>query len=229
MIEHVTSRGCSYFGLRVVWAETRLGERLSWCRIGSGLALVAVISLSALPRSAEAQVDPIAFETVQATPKGTIGLGLVGAELGLIIPSVSGLSEPWALAVFPIVGATGGALAGYFALDKPGRQKGSVAVLVVGLAGVLPAILVTVKGVRQERQDRWEPTPQIDLRTKKEQRAFETAEAGPGLLRRSRAGLRIAAPAVTFSRKAPQDAETARMGGLRDRTEMRLSLASGVF
>jgi hypothetical protein len=34
---------------------------------------------------------------------------------------------------------------------------------------------------------------------------------------------------MSFSRGAQQDAETARMGGLRDRTEMRLSLASGVF
>ncbi len=133
------------------------------------------------------------------------------------------------MTVFPVVGAAGGALAGYFALDKPGREKGSVAALVVGLAGVLPAILVTVKGVRQERQDRWEPTPQIDLRTEKEQRAFETAEAGPGLIRRSRSGLRVAMPGVSFSHRAQGDAETARMGGLRDRTEMRLSLASGVF
>jgi hypothetical protein len=202
---------------------------LSWGRIGCALALTAVISLSVPPRAAEAQVDPPAFNNLQATPKGTIGLGLVGAELGLIIPSASGLNEVWALTVFPIVGAAGGALAGYFALDKPGREKGSVAALVVGLAGVLPAILVTVKGVRQERQDRWEPTPQIDLRTEKEQRAFETAEAGPGLLRRSRSGLRVAVPGMSFSRGAQQDSETARMGGLRDRTEMRLSLASGVF
>ena len=202
---------------------------MSWERIGCALALGAAISLSAVPRSAEAQVDPAVFNNIQATPKGTIGLGLVGAELGLIIPSVSGLNEAWALAVFPVIGATGGALAGYFALDKPGREKGSVAALVVGLVGVLPAILVTVKGVRKERQDRWEPTPQIDLRTEKEQRAFETAEAGPGLLRRSRSGLRVAAPGMSFSRRAPQDAETVRMGGLRDRTEMRLSLASGVF
>ena len=202
---------------------------MSWERMGCAVALAAVVALAALPRTAEAQLDPATLDTVEATPKGTIGLGLVGAELGLIIPSVSGLNEAWALSVFPVVGAAGGALAGYFALDKPGRNKGSVAVLVVGLAGVLPAILVTVKGVRQERQDRWEPTPQIDLRTEKEQRAFETAEAGPGLLRRSRSGLRVAAPGVTFSRRAPQDAETVRMGGLRERTEMRLSLASGVF
>jgi hypothetical protein len=99
--------------------------------------------------AAEAQVDPAALNSVEATPKGTIGLGLVGAELGLIIPSVSGLNEVWALTVFPVVGATGGALAGYFALDKPGREKGSIAALVVGLAGVMPAVLVTVKGVRQ--------------------------------------------------------------------------------
>jgi len=112
----------------------------------------------------QAQVDPAVFSDIQATPKGTIGLGLVGAELGLIIPSVSGLNEAWALAVFPVVGATGGALAGYFALDKPGREKGSVAVLVVGLVGVLPAILITVKGVRRERQDRWEPTPTCEPR-----------------------------------------------------------------
>lgn len=202
---------------------------MSWERIGCAIALAAVISLSAAPRSAGAQNQPPAFDNPQATPKGTIGLGLVGAELGLIIPSVSGLNKAWALSVFPIVGATGGALAGYFALDKPNRQKGSVAALVVGLAGVMPAILATVKGVRKERQDRWEPAPQIQIRSEKEQRAFETAEAGPGLLRRSRSGLRVAAPALSFSRRAAQDAETARMGGLRDRTEMRLSLASGVF
>jgi len=111
--------------------------------------VAAVVALAAVPRTAEAQLDPATLDTVQATPKGTIGLGLVGAELGLIIPSVSGLNEAWALSVFPVVGAAGGALAGYFALDKPGRNKGSVAALVVGLAGVLPAILVTVKGVRE--------------------------------------------------------------------------------
>ncbi len=229
MIPHVTSRGCSCFSLRVIWTETVLEGELSWERIGCALALAAVISLLAAPRTAEAQVEPVALNDLRATPKGTIGLGLVGAELGLIIPSVSGLNEAWALSVFPIVGAAGGALAGYFALDEPGREKGSVAALVVGLAGVLPAILVTVKGVRKERQDRWEPTPQIDLRTENEQRAFEMAEAGPGLLRRSRSGLRVAVPGVAFSKRAQQDAETVRMGGLRDRTEMRLSLASGVF
>jgi hypothetical protein len=223
------SRGCRAFGLRVQCVEALPEGALSGIRFACLVALTSVMALSAHPRAARAQVDPAAFEQVQATPKGTIGLGLIGAELGLIIPSASGLNDVWALTVFPVVGATGGALAGYFALDKPGREKASVAVLVVGLAGVIPAILVTVKGVRQERQDRWEPTPQIEIRGEKEQRAFETAEAGPGLLRKTRSGFAASMPGVSFSRRAPASAETAKMGGLRDRSEMRLSLASGVF
>lgn len=198
-------------------------------RFVCAIALVAATTLSLLPRSTEAQVDPAAFGDVQATPKGAIGLGLVGAELGLIIPSVSGLNEVWALTVFPVVGAAGGALAGYFALDKPGREKGSVAVLVVGIAGVLPAVLVTVKGVRQERQERWEPTPQIQIRSEKEQQAFELAEAGSGLMRRTRSGVRASMPDVSVSLRTPETDETLRLGGLRQRREVRLSLFSGVF
>ncbi len=203
---------------------------LSWQRIGCGVVLAVVLSLSASSRVAHAQALPT--ETIRATPKATIGLGLVGAELGLIIPSAAGLTEPWALTVFPVVGAAGGALAGYFALDEPGREKGSVAALAVGLAGVLPAILVTVKGVRKERQEAYEPST-IEMRSEKEKRAFELVEAGPGLLRRSRSGLRVAMPGVSFSRGSALDAKTARqgrlLGGLQGRTEMRLSLASGVF
>ena len=198
-------------------------------RFVCAIALVAATTLSLLPRSTEAQVDPAAFGDVQATPKGAIGLGLVGAELGLIIPSVSGLNEVWALTVFPVVGAAGGALAGYFALDKPGREKGSVAVLVVGIAGVLPAVLVTVKGVRKERQERWEPTPQIQIRSEKEQQAFELAEAGSGLMRRTRSGVRASMPDVSVSLRTPETDETLRLGGLRQRREVRLSLFSGVF
>ncbi|MDH3200164.1 MAG: hypothetical protein OEM15_04650 [Myxococcales bacterium] len=203
---------------------------MSWQRIGCGVAFAVILSLSASSRVAHAQALP--SDTIRATPKATIGLGLVGAELGLIIPAAAGLTDPWALTVFPVVGAAGGALAGYFALDKPGREKGSVAALVVGLAGVIPAILVTVKGVRKERQEAYEP-PTIEVRSDKDQRALELVEAGPGLLRRSRSGLRISMPGVSFSRGAILDAETAqlggRLGGLKGRTEMRLSLASGVF
>lgn len=191
--------------------------------------LASVMTLAAPLGVVHAQTDPGSSDPIRSTPKGTVGLGLVGAELGIIIPSAAGLTDVWALTVFPAVGAAGGALAGYFALDKPGREKGSVAALVVGLAGVVPAVLVTVNGVRRERQQRFEPTPQVDLRSEKEQRVFETVEAGPGLFRRTRSGFAASMPGISVARHAAIDAETARLGGLRERTEMRLSLASGVF
>jgi hypothetical protein len=197
-------------------------------RFGSVVALAGWILVSMPVRPAEAQLDTVAFDSVRATPKGTIGLGLVGAELGLIIPSASGLNEVWSLTVFPVVGAAGGALAGYFALDKPGREKGSVATLAVGIAGLIPAILVTVRGVRQERQERWEPSQPIRI-SSKERRALELAEAGPGLLRRARSGLRMGMPAVSVSTGMPAGSDAPAIAPLRERTELRLSLASGVF
>ncbi|MGB5811108.1 MAG: hypothetical protein WBG86_11295 [Polyangiales bacterium] len=198
--------------------------------IAAILSLAASLTWAAAASPAMAQDLP--SETIRATPKATIGLGLVGAELGLIIPAASGLTEIWALTVFPVVGATGGALVGYFTLDEPGREKGSVAALVVGLAGVLPAILVTIKGVREERENNWEPQT-IEIRSEREQRAFELAEAGSGLFRRSRSGFRSGMPGLTLRRGAASSPETARhgqfRGQLRGRTEVGLSLASGVF
>ncbi len=197
--------------------------------IATAFVLASALMLAAPVGVVHAQSNPVSVDPIKSTPKGTIGLGLVGAELGLIIPSAAGLTDVWALTVFPVVGAAGGALAGYFALDEPGREKGSVAALVVGLAGVVPAVLVTVNGVRRERQQRLEPAPRIDLRTEKEQRAFELVEAGSGLLRKTRSGFRASMPGISVAPRPAIDAETARFGGLRERTEMKLSLASGVF
>lgn len=208
------------------------GGVLSSSRFACAVALLAALLALAGPTTSSAQSEPInpaAIQQIEATPKGTIGLGLIGAELGLIIPSVSGLTDVWALTVFPVVGAAGGALAGYYALDKPGREKGSVSVLVVGLAGVIPAVLVTVKGVREDRQERWEPESQAPIRARREQRARELAEAGTGFLRRTRTGVRISTPDVQVSLAPTDTAETLRMGGLRSRREIRLSLFSGVF
>lgn len=192
------------------------------------LALALAMTLSVPSVGAFAQEEP-GFETVDSTPKGTIGLGLVGAELGLIIPSVAGLDDVWALTVFPIVGAAGGALAGYFAIDEPGREKGSVAALVVGMAGIVPAVLVTVKAVRYDPDRDYKSKPTPSLRTKREQRARDMAEAGPGLLRKSRSGFAVGVPGFSMGRATPINRETARLGGARGPRQMRLSLASGVF
>ena len=201
---------------------------MSWHRLGWAIALATAVFLCVPPAATYAQDE--SFATVDATPKGTIGLGLVGAELGLIIPSVAGLDKVWALTVFPAVGAAGGALAGYFALDEPGREKGSVAALVVGLAGVIPAVLLTVKAVRYSPEEDYKPPRGGgQLRAKRQQRALESARAGPGLLRRSENGFRAGVPGFSVGGLDRMDREAARLGGLRRGREVRLSLASGVF
>jgi hypothetical protein len=191
------------------------------------LALAVAFFLSVTSVDASAQ-EPT-YEGVKSTPKGTIGLGLVGAELGLIIPAAVDFDEVWALTVFPLVGAAGGALAGYFALDEPGREKGSVAALVVGMAGIIPAVLLAVKAVRYDPERDYKHGSSPSLQTKREQRAREMAEAGPGLLRKSRSGFAVGAPGFSMGRATPMSPEAARLGGAGGPREMRLSLASGVF
>jgi peptidoglycan/LPS O-acetylase OafA/YrhL len=87
-----------------------------------------------------------AGEQAKGDIAGTIGLGLLGAELGLIlVPAVKLQDKWWAWALFPTVGAAGGAVAGVFAFD-PGSPSPAVTVgiLGAGLALVVPAIVGAV-------------------------------------------------------------------------------------
>jgi hypothetical protein len=102
---------------------------------------VAVMCLGVvgLPAASQAQGKPVAADF-----KGAVGLGLVGAELGAVIPAIAGLDATWAYIVFPAVGAAGGAVAGYFAIDHAGHAELSVAALTVGMGLVIPALVLTL-------------------------------------------------------------------------------------
>jgi hypothetical protein len=107
-----------------------------------GLVVFAeVVSAGIAPQIAEAQTGPV---QVESNVKGTIGLGMVGAELGFVIPAAVGLEDLWAYIVFPIVGAAGGAVGGYFAFDNNDIVEGSVAALAAGMALVIPALVLTL-------------------------------------------------------------------------------------
>ena len=186
--------------------------------------LIAIGILSTLLLTAPAELyaqDPVTFDKVDSTPKGTIGLGLVGAELGLIIPSLAGLDKAWSLTVFPLAGAAGGAVAGYFLIDEPGHEKFAVAALAVGIAGILPAILLTVKATRYDpKDDTPKQSNEIPL-------ANSGASPGDGLIQRSKDGMRLSVPGVhvgTMNTKL----ERVRFG-LRAQRQIQLSLVSGVF
>lgn len=184
-------------------------------RIQAGcLALaVALSALAVAPRAAEAQDNDVTAEGKSIPPdfKGAIGLGLIGAELGFVIPALAGLHETWAFIVFPVVGAAGGATAGYFLLEKgAGEPELAVAALTAGMALAIPALIVTLAATAYEP----ESSGQADLRN-------------PGLVRFSDHGVRLATPMVSVVPGA-SERESLRTGASTAR-EVHVAVVSGKF
>ena len=83
------------------------------------LRVAAISAALSIAVTAVTAVTPTHAHAQTMTPrqqrsgyKGMFSLGIFGAELGLVIPAAAGLDDWWALVVFPVIGATGGALAG---------------------------------------------------------------------------------------------------------------------
>lgn len=86
---------------------------------------------------------------VVPTPKAMIGLGLIGAELGLVLPALvqqaAGTNEWWPYLIFPALGAIGGVVGGYFVEQATPNDPGAAVVLLaVGLAATVPALVATL-------------------------------------------------------------------------------------
>jgi hypothetical protein len=195
---------------------------------------VAVMSagLVLLPCTTQAQhVD----DTVPADFKGAVGFGLVGAELGAVIPALVGLDSTWAYLVFPAVGAAGGAVAGYFVLDKPEHVTGSVIALTAGMALVIPALVTTLALTAYSPGDdapssagtvQRSPVAASQLAQRGARPAVQDSErlrlrrraaAGSGLLRLSEGELALSAPGIAI------------VPGPRSISGMSLALVSGRF
>lgn len=220
-------------------------------RLGLIAALAAVLSVTfAAWEPAPAQAQTAEFEQVEPGFKGVIGLGLVGAELGFIIPAVAGLDETWAFIVFPVVGATGGAIAGYFALEEPGNTELSVAALAFGMAMVIPTMVITLAATAYDPEDEgtveaggdfegeFDEGAEIDVGGGTEvdvqppeaaaPRGRRIARAGSGLLRwTDDVGLMLGVPGLAIA-PSYTEAELARYGG-RQQTELHVPVVSGAF
>lgn len=126
-----------------------------------------------------AQDEPVALD---APPKGAIGFGLIGAELGVAIPALIGVKATWAYLVFPAVGAAGGAVLGHVLVDSNDQVGVSVVALTAGMALVIPTLVLAMVATAYDPED---------------DRSSE-AKLGPGLLRLDESGaLRVAAPGTT--------------------------------
>lgn len=138
-------------------------RKLAWT---TALVVSLVLGSAAVARpTAHAQTAPV---QVTATAKGIVGLGLIGAELGFVIPALAGLDQAWAFVVFPVIGAAGGAVAGYFALEQGGgHPELAVASLALGMALVIPTMVITLSATAYDPDD--DPSAVVE----------EPAAAGP--------------------------------------------------
>ncbi len=135
-----------------------MGEiRLRLDRFSVVAAVAFALTLGALePSTAEAQgCDPMAMpmtcNLVGADGKGILGGMILGAEIGfmtnalIVHAGVRELDEWWAWILFPSIGAAGGALLGYFALEEPNMGQGfpeaAVAVFAISMALIVPTFV----------------------------------------------------------------------------------------
>lgn len=181
--------------------------------------LVFAVTFQSAEASAQTQTPDSSNTPITSDGKGingnvagTIGLGLLGAELGLILTPVFGLHDHWwAWALFPTLGAAGGAVAGALVFDpgSPGPEV-TVTLLGVGAALVIPAVVGA-----------------LALRDRKSNRAMENRLEGGGAVRLSKQGARFRMPDVG-SRPVYSVAEQQRFG-VAQRTAFQVSLVSGSF
>lgn len=177
------------------------------------LALSLMLSV-AVGASAQSATDEPETSPVQADLKGMVGLGLIGAELGFVLPAVTGLHETWAFIVFPIAGAAGGAVGGYFLLEKgDGHPELAVASLTAGMALFIPAMIVTLSATAYE--------PEASVA----QARRELARPG-GLVRVAERGVSLSAPSVTVISTSAREALRT---GFDTASELSVGVLSGIF
>lgn len=115
-------------------------------------ALVVLGSLTPVSASAQctSSMGTLSCNSqVHSDGKGMIGLGLIGAELGFIIPALvqdaAHTDEWWPYVVFPLVGAGLGVLGGYFVEDATRNEpEVDIVLLGVGMALIVPTVLGTL-------------------------------------------------------------------------------------
>ena len=189
---------------------------------------------------------------VGADGKGILGLGIIGAEIGFMIPAlivsagVRELDEWWAYVLFPVLGATGGAVAGYFALEEPNGGVGfpevAVAMFAVGMALIVPTFVGVLaltsygpgpsdgggQGATGE-EDADAPgaaEPEAD-ESAQSSAVRRTLAGGPGLIRFDRSAVLLGVPMV-HSRDSFTSEEREHMN-LGQMADLNVPIVSGVW
>ncbi|MGF1466534.1 MAG: hypothetical protein ACFCGT_10400 [Sandaracinaceae bacterium] len=227
----------------------------------AGQAAVAAPAAHAQDDCTMAPTDPMApnpcVRRVSADAKGIIGGGILGAEVMfltnalLVRAGARALDEWWAWVLFPTLGATGGALLGYFILEEPGRgvtmpgmppqsrgyPEAAVATLTVSLALIIPTMVAVLALTAYNPGDdaqRSPPPPDDDGGgaggedpPPEASLGARLLAGGPGLVRVDRGRVRLGLPMLGGIARYT-DEERAALN-LPPASDLHLPLVSGAF
>jgi hypothetical protein len=84
-----------------------------------------------------------------ASPKGAVGVGLLGAETVMLVEAVIDVKPAWAYIVGGAAGAVGGGVGGYF-IDQMGDARLSVLLLAGGMALAIPTTVAVLSATAYE-------------------------------------------------------------------------------
>ena len=228
--------------------RSSLPERMLPKRMTVVLALAAALTVAFGSAPSRVEAQPTMPEQIDATPKGTIGLGIMGAELGFAVPALAGLHDAWAFVVFPLIGAGGGAVAGFYLIDNKDNEKAAVGVLAASMALVIPTLVLTLAMTAYDPEDEGvvrvndddeaedanadegdeaaEPQDESAEQVRMRQRVA-AARAGAGLFRLSEQGLQLGVPGFEFG--GMYNERELWLNGSQQRTQFQVSLFTGTF
>lgn len=110
--------------------------------------LATSLATAFLATSVSGESEAAAEETVSPTAKGIIGGGLLGGEVIMMTEAIIGVKPWWAYLIGGVVGAGGGAAAGY-AIEKSSTDgRAPIFLLAGGLALVIPTLVLTLNATR---------------------------------------------------------------------------------
>lgn len=105
------------------------------------------VALGALLSTAPALA--VGTEEASGTAKGTIGGGLLGAELVLAIEAAADVQSPWLYLAGGVAGAAGGAVGGYF-IEQNSSARVSMLLLAGGLTLAIPTTVAVLSATAYE-------------------------------------------------------------------------------
>lgn len=199
------------------------------------VSVVATSMTGSVSYAQSASTEVPAPATIDPSPKGVIGLGLIGAEIGLLAPALAGMRDAWAYITFPVIGAVGGGFAGYYLLEKNASSPDlAVASMAVGIGLVIPTVIATLAltsnhaTVETEQVTRSAPQASAPQAAKANQNASKsaTSEAASGVIAQTH-GVSVHMPMVSLV--PAYSAEELQKLRVSQRSELHLSLLNVSF